>query len=284
MIGLTGGRGVLGARIRDALTARGLEVLCFDGDVRDREAIADWIAPLDGVVHAAAMVPVQQVEADLGAALLTNVVGTINVAQGAARSGCRMIYISTSHVYRSSDTALAEDDPLMPASLYGLTKLQGEQWVNTLVPDALIVRVFSYFDARQQPSYLVPNLLRRISAAETGASLDIYGADCIRDIADARWLGERCAILIAGTASGSVNCCTGQGERVADIARRLAAAIGREDIRWNPVQEGRPNSLVGAPDRLIELGGRFAPFDLDAALAVYARTAAPRETSEMHFA
>ncbi|MEG8047510.1 sugar nucleotide-binding protein [Sphingomonas aerolata] len=133
-IGLTGARGVLGRRLVEVLDARGTRVAPFDGDVRDAAALAEWATGCERIVHAAAIVPTIQVKEGTGTAIAVNVAGTANVATAAASAGVPLTYISTSHVYASSDSALPEDAPVHPVSLYGLTKWQGEQWVDQLAP------------------------------------------------------------------------------------------------------------------------------------------------------
>ena len=168
-IGLTGARGVLGARIHSTLSTRGHKVVPLVGDVRDAPALDNWAKHLDAAVHAAAIVPVHKVANHLFDAISVNVAGTANVARAIARSSnCHLTYISTSHVYAPSDRPVRENDQLRPASLYGLTKLQGEQWASSISERLLIVRVFSFFDARQPDSYLVPSLRARILPAQPG--------------------------------------------------------------------------------------------------------------------
>lgn len=272
-IGLTGARGVLGRRLVEVLDARGTRVTPFDGDVRDAAALAEWATGCERIVHAAAIVPTIQVKEGTGTAIAVNVAGTANVATAAAAAGVPLTYISTSHVYASSDGALAEDAPVRPVSLYGLTKWQGEQWVNQLAPAPLIVRLFSYFDSRQAASFLVPALYRRIREAPKGAELPLYGYGSVRDMADARWLAGRLADLIESGASGTLNLGTGVGTSIATVAARLALAVGRDDISWTPADDHPGDTLVAdvtAVSRAVEMPA----FDLDAAFRALAADSA----------
>lgn len=279
-IGLTGARGVLGARISEALTRLGVSVRAFPGDVRDAAAVDDWMNGLTNVVHAAAIVPTGQVADRPADAIAINVVGAANIARAAARGGARLTFISTAHVYRSSDYPIPETGAIEPVSLYGLTKLQGEQWVEALCEGSLTLRVFSYFDARQAASYLVPALGARVAAAAPREVLMLKGARSVRDMADAVWLGEVCARLAIGNAAGVHNVSAGCSESVQAIAERLAAAAGRADVRWREDPSIPANALVADRSRLAGLGD-LPPFDLDAALARFVATAAPRPDAEM---
>jgi nucleoside-diphosphate-sugar epimerase len=275
-VGVTGITGALGQRVAEALVREGNDVKSFDSDVRSGPALNDWAQGLDGIVHCAAVVPTSEVANFLADAIAINVGGTANVAQAAVTAGCKLAYVSTSHVYRSSSDPVSEQAPIAPVSLYGLTKLQGEHWVEKLCPDALILRVFSFFDARQAQSFLVPALMARISAAPKDAVLDLMGGESRRDIADATWLGSVCAKLIGSGASGAVNCAAGRRDSVIDIAQAVARALGRTDIQWNVVQDRPADYLLADTTRIEELIGELPEFNLDAALIAAAAASAPR--------
>jgi dTDP-4-dehydrorhamnose reductase len=269
-IGLTGARGVLGTRIRSALSSKGHEVVPYDGDVRDFAAIDAWANGLEAAVHAAAIVPIDKVVDQLFNAISVNVAGTANVARAIARnSNCHLTYISTSHVYTSSDRPLKENETLKPVSLYGLTKLQGEQWISSLLNRTLIVRVFSFFDARQPEPYLIPSLRARIFAAYPGQSIRLAGALNVRDIADAQWLAEVCARLIETNQVGTVNCGTGVGHTVIKIAQKMTGALGRTDVGWEFDASAPANMLTANIGELIDRIGPLPAFELDDALNHY---------------
>lgn len=277
-VGITGATGVLGSRIVAALASLGYATDAFDGDVRHSASVDQWVDRVDAVIHCAAVVPIQQVADHAGTAIAINVGGTANVAAAAGKRGRRLVYISTSHVYRSNDQGLSEDDPIEPISLYGLTKLQGEAWVERLASRPLILRLFSYFDERQATSFLVPGLATRIGKADTEAKIDLFGGHNRRDMASAAWLAQACAALFAADATGIVNCATGSDRTVLEIAEAMARATKRSDIRWNVIQDRPVDALVSNNQKLRTLVPSLPPFDLDRALATYVRDAAPTES------
>ncbi|MDR7102057.1 NAD(P)-dependent oxidoreductase [Croceicoccus sp. BE223] len=266
-IGLTGATGTLGRHVAAALARQGHAVDPFAGDVTDAGATRAWAAGCELVIHCAALVPVATVAADTARALAVNAGGTINVARGLADGGGRLALVSTSHVYRPSDLPLLEDDPVGPVSDYGLTKLHGEDWARRILGDPLVMRLFSYFDARQDSLFVVPALAARIDAAGPGARLDLFGSTSVRDIADAAWLAERVVALALSGAGGVVNVCTGQGHSIEKIASRLAMSMGRDDVVFAPAGDAPANTLVGDPSLMARLLPEAPGFDLEAALA-----------------
>lgn len=267
-IGLSGARGTLGRRIAAELEQRGHTVDAFGGDVTDHVATTAWAGAQEAVIHSAAMVPVGEVTADTARAIAVNVGGSISIARALADKGGRMIQISTSHVYRPSDEPLAETAKLAPVSDYGLTKLHAEHWVRRIMPEALIPRLFSFFDARQAATYVVPALADRIEAAEFNGSLELYGAESVRDIANAAWLAARVVDAVEAGATGPLNICTGSGVKIETLARKLSKAFGRSDIKFQPVP-GEANRLVGSMARYEAEVGPVPDFDLDVALTAF---------------
>lgn len=274
IIGLTGSRGVLGRRIARYLASAGCEVSTLNGDVTDRDKLQQWVVGLDRIVHCAAVVPIVRVKSDPYRAAETNVLGSLNIASLAELTQDQHVtYISSSHVYRESSGPIAEDHVLEPISVYGLTKLQGEQWVQALAPRHLIIRVFSFFANDQDENFLVPSLAKRIATAEDQSAIDLANADAKRDIADADWITEICSRLILSDKVGIVNCGTGQGHTIEEIATRLAKVMGREDILWRPLcqptSHGR-GRLVADVSLMNKMLTRVSQFDLDVALSHFA--------------
>jgi dTDP-4-dehydrorhamnose reductase len=164
---VTGGSGQLGR----ALAASSADVLALPRaalDIADAGSVARAVehARPDVVVHAAAMTDVDGCERDPDAAQRANVEGTRLVAAATARAGARLLYIGTNFVFDGAATRpYVEDDPPRPISVYGATKLAGEQ-LALAVPGAAVVRTaWVYGEGKRN---FVTSLLAR---AEPGASL-----------------------------------------------------------------------------------------------------------------
>lgn len=139
----------------------------------------------DVIVNAAAYTSVDAAEDDPEAARRANAVGPAVLAEAARGAGSRLIHLSTDYVFDGSgDSPWREEDSPDPQSVYGRTKLEGEQAVRDLCPDHAIVRtawVYSPFG-----SNFVPTML---SLAASRPALRVVGDQtgnptCALDLAD----------------------------------------------------------------------------------------------------
>jgi dTDP-4-dehydrorhamnose reductase len=109
-------------------------------DIRDAEAVRAAVhsfAP-DAILHCAAFTNVDGAEADPKAAEAVNVVGTRNVVQAVRGTHTTVAYFSTDYVFDGAKRApYVESDEPRPLSVYGRTKLAGEEevlsWVHGTV-------------------------------------------------------------------------------------------------------------------------------------------------------
>ena len=136
-IAITGAAGQLGRALQAALGARHetRPLTRAEMDLTDlaatRAAIGD--ARPDVVIHAGAYTNVDQCETERELAFRVNALGTRNVAVAAAETGARLVAVSTNYVF---DGAAAEPyhewAEARPVSVYGASKLAGEQFAREL--------------------------------------------------------------------------------------------------------------------------------------------------------
>jgi len=135
-----GARGQLGSDLTALLGDRAVGVDLPEIDITDQgsvRAVVDAVEPAV-VVNCAAYTAVDAAEADPQTAEAVNGLGPANVTRAAARA--RVIQVSTDYVFDgAAGTPYPEDAEPSPRSVYGLTKLHGEQAV-LQHPAAYVVR------------------------------------------------------------------------------------------------------------------------------------------------
>ncbi len=147
---ITGARGQLGSDLVAAAQAAGLAVQAYgsrDLDITDAAAVDTVVSAFAAgggrpvLINAAAYTAVDAAEADPDAAYAVNETGAGNLAAAAAAHRVRLIHVSTDYVFPGDATRpYRVDDPTGPRSVYGASKLAGEQVVRKTLPDAHVVR------------------------------------------------------------------------------------------------------------------------------------------------
>lgn len=116
-------------------------------DITDKACVAEIISEEkpDVVIHCAAWTAVDLAEDEDKAEKvhLVNGVGTENIALACKEAGCKMVYISTDYVFDGQGTTPWDPDcrDYKPLSVYGRTKLEGEQAVAANLEKYFIVRI-----------------------------------------------------------------------------------------------------------------------------------------------
>lgn len=94
----------------------------------------------DVVIHTVALPGVDQNECNKQLATSINVNGTKNILKGCVLINCKVVYVSTSHVFNGLQKFYTEDDLPSPISHYGVTKAKAEELVKSSKLDYLILR------------------------------------------------------------------------------------------------------------------------------------------------
>lgn len=135
---ITGTSGQLGYDIIRELQKRNYNEYLGVGkeemDITNEESVMKTITEYkpDIIFHCAAYTAVDRAEDCKEEAYAVNVEGTKNIVNGAKKVNAKIIYISTDYVFDGTKEGLYEiEDPVNPQSIYGKTKLEGENLVKT---------------------------------------------------------------------------------------------------------------------------------------------------------
>lgn len=146
MILITGSRGQLGSefikQFENKYSVKGVGK--EEVDITDFDGTMNYISELKPsiIIHCAAYTNVDGCENDKDTAFKVNAVGTRNVAMAAEKVGAKLVYISTDYVFDGEKKEpYNEFDRPNPISIYGLSKLAGEEFVKTFCSRYFIVRI-----------------------------------------------------------------------------------------------------------------------------------------------
>lgn len=190
---LTGGDGQLGGELRDVATAAGHHVHTTtrsDCDVANPlsvQAALDAASP-DVLVNCAAWTRVDGAELDPEGAFRANALGPRVLAAACASRGLLIVHVSTDYVFDGTTTAPVDEwQSPNPRSVYGASKLAGENEVRAVAPRHQIVRT-AWLYGRQGPNFV----LTMLRAAEQGKPLRVV-AD---QVGTPTWTGHLAPALL----------------------------------------------------------------------------------------
>ena len=135
----------MGAAFHSAATETGLELVVAPRsvDLRDAEAVAGYVTSVAPawVVNAAAMTNVDAAHLDPTGAMAVNGLGPGHLAQAAQECGAKLVHVSTEAVFDGERASpYREEDACRPVSVYGASKVAGEDLVSIYSPDSFILR------------------------------------------------------------------------------------------------------------------------------------------------
>lgn len=144
---VTGVTGQLGYDVCRVLRERGVTYIGLgsaDCDITDSAAVAVLLEheKPDAVIHCAAYTNVDKAEDESDKCFAVNEGGTRNIAAACKAVGAKLLYISTDYVFPGTGDSFYEpDDPTGPLSIYGKSKLAGENAICELLERYYIVRI-----------------------------------------------------------------------------------------------------------------------------------------------
>ena len=239
-------------------------------DVTDREAVLRYVDQLKpkAVINAAAYTGVDKAESDPESAYAVNRDGPTYLAEVCSSLGLPLIHMSTDYVFDGTKTeAYTEQDPVAPLSIYGSSKVAGEDAVRKICPRHIILRTSWVYGVHGQN--FVKKMLR--AGEELGVLRivdDQYGCPTFAgDLAD-----EVLTIanqIIGGTVSvdgfGTFHC-TNQGQttwcgfarKVFEVSEPCLSRIPKVDAIPTTAYQGsarRPGNSVLNCDHLARIIG-----------------------------
>ncbi|WP_284236941.1 dTDP-4-dehydrorhamnose reductase [Paenibacillus glycanilyticus] len=150
---VTGANGQLGREFVLMDTGGSFEIIGLDRKTLDITSLDQCRSVLsrlrpDVVIHCAAYTAVDKAEAEPDEAFRVNAAGSRNVALAAREIGAKLCAVSTDYVFDGSGTVpYKEYDRTNPQTVYGQSKLAGEQAVISLHDRYFIVRTSWVFGA-----------------------------------------------------------------------------------------------------------------------------------------
>jgi dTDP-4-dehydrorhamnose reductase len=230
---VSGGEGLLGRSLAAHSTPETPDVAFGRAarDITDPRSVAAAVEPTRPValVNAAAMTDVDGCERDPEAARRANVDGPRVLAEACHAAGVLLVHVSTDFVFdgRKREPYTIEDAP-NPLSVYGRSKLDGEEAVRAAAPRSIVARtswVFGVggknFASRLFEYAARSSVLRGITDMR---SIPTYAPDLARRLVEFVALGEPGTYHVTGSGDATWF----------DVARAALDLAGRDDVELLP--------------------------------------------------
>ena len=243
---IAGAKGQLGSAVREMLEQGGAHELLTtdrDVDITDLErvcAYTDGNAP-DVIINCAGLTDLAVCERHVEDAYRVNALGARNLAIAAKRTDAKLIHISTDDVFDGmAKKPLTEFDHVNPRTVYGKSKLAGEDFVRELASRHVIVRSsWIYGDTKNNfVSYILEGLLTEDTI--------FVPVDQVSTPTSARELARFLMKLIDSSEYGIYHAsCEGMCSRY-EFAKEIVRLSGKR-VNIEPLTAGDNPSMVNRP-------------------------------------
>ena len=282
---VTGCNGQLGRAIRKELLGDKYELIntdVFEGegitplDITDVDAVVNFVKETKAaaIINCAAYTAVDKQESDVDLSYKINAIGPRNLAIASTETGARLVHVSTDYVFDGNGTRpYIEFDRPNPASVYGKTKLAGEELVKAFASRYYIIRTaWLYGDGK---NFVKTMLSLSESHDEVSVVKDQVGTPTsTKELAKAihYLLGTQNYGIFHGTCEGDTNWADFTEEifRIAGRNTKVNHVTTKEYTEKNPQAAPRPAYSI-LENYMFKLTGDFAFADWHDAIEDYIR-------------
>ncbi|MDD3428599.1 MAG: sugar nucleotide-binding protein [Oscillospiraceae bacterium] len=189
---LIGAGGFLGVRLQKYYNKNITEALTHSQlNIEEISAVEKAVQQSNAevVINCAAISNTAYAQQNPQQAYAANVLGAANIAKACARTGKKLVYMSSDQVYNgcTQQGPLSEDVPLCPTGVYAQQKLRAEQEIQALLPQAVGLRLTWLYDLPQSGMRLNANLLSNLLQASHSKAPLAFATKEYRDIT---WVQE----------------------------------------------------------------------------------------------
>ncbi len=260
ILGITGHKGILGKSIINYIKKyekSNYKISLYKNNVLDFEKLGKWINKVDVILHLAAVTSINDVNRNKRYAERVNYVTVKFIVEKiqSFNSKKKLIFISTSHVYSSSNKKIIETSPIKPLTYYGRLKYKSEKEIQKKLTNFLIIRLFSYYSPKQSNQFLIPALIEKIKNLKE-KKLQLKNYNNIRDISTIDYVTKQISNLIFKKYNGIINCGSGNGISLKNLATKIALNKFSKKIEFDKrFKTKKPSKIICNNYKLLKITG-----------------------------
>ena len=135
------------------------------------------------------------------------------------------IFISTCHVYGSSNKKLNENSNISPNSLYAEIKLKSEQYIKKNYENYSILRLFNVYGPNQPMSFFIPDMIEKIKNNQL-----IKIDKSIRDFIHVKTVSRVINFIISKEITDVLNVGSGRGQSLKSIINLIGNKLEKKPL------------------------------------------------------
>ncbi|MHA1728294.1 MAG: NAD-dependent epimerase/dehydratase family protein [Promethearchaeota archaeon] len=233
---ITGSRGYIGQNLIKILDREKVSWIGLDNkdgqDILNPESFPS--ENFDDIIHLAGISDRNYSIHHPDIVLKTNILSTLNVLENARKNGSRVIFISSSLVYKPKTNKISENDPLNPVDPYSFSKKMCEDLsifyqVNFKIP-IVIIRLFNVYGKKLKENTLFYDLIEQILNKNV-EKIKILNNSSSRDYVHISDVINGILLILNSKDTGIFNLGSGRGYRPKQIANLIMDVEGyRKEI------------------------------------------------------
>jgi UDP-glucose 4-epimerase len=254
------------------------KIQLIEGSLTDFEQVKKAARGVDYVFHLAALW-LGECVANPRRAVEVNVLGTYNVVEACHAEGVkRVVFSSSASVYGNAvQTPMTEDHPFLNRSMYGATKIAGEQFFRAFYEANKLsyvgLRYMNVYGERMaekgQFASVIVKILDKIDRGEApvihGDGSQSFDFVHVTDVARANILAMK-----SETNDEFFNVGTGKGTSINDLNKMLLRLSGSKlEPQYLPQEKMFVTHRIGNPDKAAKLIGFKATIPLEEGMKAY---------------
>ena len=271
---ILGGKGQVGSDLTQVLREGNEDVVALSRnelDVTDSATLREKLAQYDPavVINCSVHHPVDECESDPGRSFAVNATAVRDLGMAARELGVPLVHFSTDYVFDGElGRPYREDDTPTPVSVFGVSKVAGEQLLRTVLPSHLIIRTSGLYG-------LAGSRVKRGNFVETMLRLGRQNGQ-VRVVNDLRMaqtsthnLARQTLVLIRSNHYGTYHASDHGDYSWYEFAQRIFEYSGMDvavtPVSWRNMRSAapRPRYSVLENQRLKELGlDQMQPIDM----------------------
>lgn len=197
----------------------------------------------DACIHLGAISFVPDGDKDPSFLLNVNVAGTVNVVEAIKKEApdCRLLFVSTAQVYgpvisiRSANVPIRENAPLLPLSMYSISKVAAEHAVMAYGAayglDVMVARPANHTGPGQSAKFVAVSFAKQLIELSQSDNKTIYvgNLESIRDFTDVRDVASAYRLIIErGQTGHAYNITTNARIKIGELLESLQKIVNVE--------------------------------------------------------